>query len=101
MKLKLVLGAASALALLAGCASGPGYYGPGYGAGGGIAVGYDGFYDGYYGPIYDGYWRGGRFWWRDRGDHPFRRDDASHFRRRPAQGFSHIQGERHPDRRPG
>ncbi|MDQ2860247.1 MAG: hypothetical protein M3T55_05885 [Pseudomonadota bacterium] len=94
-----ILGAIAAAALLAGCAGGPGYYGggPGYG----VAVGYDGYYDGFYGPIYDGYWRGRSFYWRDRDGGRWRRDDGRHFRHEAANGFRHIQGERHPDRRPG
>jgi hypothetical protein len=109
MNRRLILGAVAAAGLLAGCAGdyyGPGAYGPGpgyYGAGPGfgVAVGYDGYYDGFYGPIYDGYWRGGYFYWRDRRGRSFRRDNGRHFRRDPAQGFRHIQGERHDDRRPG
>lgn len=95
MKSAAFIGAVAAVGLLAGCASGPGYYGPGPV----VAVGYDGYYDGFYGPIYDGYWKGGYFYWRDRDDHPFRRDDARHFRREAKEGFNRIQGERHPDRR--
>jgi hypothetical protein len=86
MKIHIGLAAASAAALLAGCASGP--YGPGP-----VASGYDGYYDGYYGPIYDGYWRGDHFWWRDGAGHPFRRDNARHFSRSAATGFQHIHGE--------
>jgi len=84
---------AAAGALLAGCASGP--YGPGPGPGVDVAVGYDGYYDGFYGPIYDGYWRDGHFWWRDRVDHPFRRDNDGHFRIDAKDGFQHIHGEGH------
>jgi len=98
MQGKVILAALAVAGLLAGCAGGPGYYGGGPGVR--VAVGYDGYYDGFYGPIYDGYWRGGYFYWRDRDDHPFRRDDARHFRRRAAPGFQHIQGQRHPDTRP-
>ena len=88
MKISVGLAAvASAGALLAGCASG-GYYGPDS-----VAVGYDGYYDGYYGPIYDGYWRGDRFWYRDAAGHPFRRDENRLFSRRAATGFQHIHGE--------
>jgi hypothetical protein len=87
MIIRLGLAAAASVGmLLAGCAS----YGPGPGP---VAVGYDGYYDGYYGPIYDGYWRGEHFWWRDRVDHPFRRDDAHHFRHVAGAGLQHIHGE--------
>ena len=96
---KAILAATLAAGLLAGCAGGPGYYGGGPGVR--VAVGYDGYYDGFYGPISDGYWRGNVFYWRDREDHRFRRDDGRHFRREAAQGFQHMLGERHPDRRPG
>jgi hypothetical protein len=85
---------AGAGALLTACATGP-YYGPGPGPG---PIAYDGWYDGYYGPIYDGYWRGGHFWWRDADGHPYRRDDANHFRREAAEGFNHVHGEMHGDR---
>ena len=96
--MKILVGLASLAsvgALLAGCASGP-PYGPGPGPV--VAVGYDGYYDGFYGPIYDGYWRDGHFWWRDRDDHPYRRDDDNHFRRDAAAGFQHIHGEGHGDK---
>jgi hypothetical protein len=98
MKLRLALAGVTAVTLLAGCAGGPGYFG-----GGGVAVGYgyDGYYDGTYGPIYDGYWRGNAFYYRDRADHPFRRDTAHHFRTQPANGFQHIQGTRQADAKPG
>ena len=91
-----ILAAVAAVGLLAGCASGPGY-------GAQVAVGYDGWYDDYYGPIYDGYWRGNVFFFRDRDDRPFRRDDGRHFRRGAAEGFHRIQGERHMggEHRPG
>ncbi|MEO8927136.1 MAG: hypothetical protein ABI306_08220, partial [Caulobacteraceae bacterium] len=78
-----IVGALAALGLLVGCAGGPGYYGGGPGVG--VNIAYDGYYDGFYGPIYDGYWRGRSFYWRDRDDHPFRRDDGRHFRRAAAQ----------------
>lgn len=94
MKLAVLAAAASAGALLAGCASGS-YYGPGPGP---VAVGYDGYYDGYYGPIYDGYWRGGHFWWRDGAGHPFRRDNDRHFSHEGRAGFQHIHGEPGGDR---
>ena len=88
MKLPVALAAvASVGALLAGCASGD-YYGPGP-----VAVGYDGYYDGYYGPVYDGYWRGDHFWWRDAVGHRYRRDDAHHFSHENRTGFQHIHGE--------
>lgn len=104
MNRKLILGAVASVGLLAGCAGGPGYYagGPGYygpGPGVDVAIGYDGYYDGFYGPIYDGYWRGNAFFWRDRDGGRWRRDDGRHFRREAATGFRHIQGERHQDRR--
>jgi hypothetical protein len=90
MKIPVALVAvASVGALLAGCASGP-YYGPGAGP---VALGYDGYYDGYYGPIYDGYWRGDNFWWRDGAGRPFRRDKDRHFSHQAASGFQHIHGE--------
>jgi hypothetical protein len=90
--MKIAVGLAAVVsvgALLAGCASGP-YYGPGPGP---VAVGYDGYYDGFYGPVYDGYWRGGHFWWRDAAGHPFRRDNAGHFSHEGRTGFQHIHGE--------
>ena len=45
------------------------------------------------GPIYDGYWRGANFWWRDGAGHPFRRDKDRHFSHQAASGFQHIHGE--------
>ena len=96
MRSAMFIGAVAAVGLLGGCETGPGY-GPRPAV---VAeVGYDGYYDGFYGPIYDGYWRGGSFWWRDRDDHPFRRDDAGHFRREAKEGFNHITGVRHEERR--
>jgi hypothetical protein len=91
MKLTNLLAATAAVALLAGCADGPGYgY---YGPRGDIE--YDGYYDGGYGAIYDGYWRGDSFYYRDADGHPFQRDAAHHFARKAAPGYNHIHGTAH------
>jgi hypothetical protein len=56
-------------------------------------VSYDGFYDDYYGPFYDGYWGpDGFFYYSDGVGHPFRRDDARHFRRDLAPGYHPVRG---------
>ncbi|MDR3508873.1 MAG: hypothetical protein P4L64_13340 [Caulobacteraceae bacterium] len=78
------------VALLAGCAYDEGRHSHG---GGGMSVGYGGYYDDFYGPFHDGYWGGdGYFYYRDRDDHPWRRDDARHFRHEGGQGFHPVQG---------
>jgi hypothetical protein len=91
MKVGHILGAAAALALVAGCADQA--YGPEPGYGPGPVVEYDGWYDGYYGPIYDGYWNGGVFWYRTGNGGRWRRGDPGHFRRDAAPGFNHIHGQ--------
>jgi hypothetical protein len=95
MKIRQVLVAGAAVMMMAGCADyGVGYYGPGPVA----AVDYDGYYDGYYGPIYDGYWNGGSFYYRTRAGGHWRKG-GNHFRRTESAGFNHIQGTAHPDHR--
>jgi hypothetical protein len=98
MKIGYILGATAALVLVAGCADD--YYGPGPGYG--PVVEYDGYYDGYYGPVYDGYWRGGAFWYRSGEGGQWQRGDRAHFRRSSAPGFNHIHGQMHgqPPRNP-
>ena len=62
----------------------------------GVAYGgsYDGYYDGYYGPYISGYRASdGLFWYRG-GDHIYRRDDGSHFRRQSFTGGTRFRGER-------
>jgi len=95
MKLPLILAAGAALVMLAGCETGP--YGPGPGYYGPVGdIEYDGWYDGFYGPVYDGYWRGGHFWYRDAEGHPFRRDTANHFAHEAhGPSFQHIHGTAH------
>jgi hypothetical protein len=57
------------------------------------SVSYDGFYDDYYGPFYDGYWGpDGFFYYSDGVGHPFRRDDAHHFRRDFSPGYHAVRG---------
>jgi hypothetical protein len=57
------------------------------------SVSYDGYYDGYYGTFYDGYWGpDGYFYYSDGVGHPFRRDDAHHFRRDLAPGYRPVRG---------
>ncbi len=108
MKMLMTGACASAVLLLAACASGPGYGGgPGYGYdyGGPAAIGYDGYYDDAYGPFYDGYWAGDGFFYYRSGDHDrFHRDDGRHFRHdagagmHPVQGHPHAQGQGGHDR---
>jgi hypothetical protein len=78
---------AAAIALLAGCASDGGYYG----YNGVAAVGYDGYYDDFYGPIDDGYWGvdGGYYYRHGR---EWRRDSGNHFRHEAGQGFHPMHG---------
>jgi len=87
-----IIGAAAAIALLAGCADG-GMYGPGPGV---AVVGYDGYYDDAYGPFYDGYWGGdGAFYYRNSENDRFHRDTSQHFRRDAANGFHAVHGRPH------
>ena len=80
--------------MLAGCADyGPGYYGPGPGG----PVAYNAYYDGFYGPIYDGYWRGGEFYYRSRGGGQWHRGGGDHFRHTAANGYNRIQGATQSD----
>jgi hypothetical protein len=94
MRIRAILGAGAAAALLAGCVDyGVGYYGPGPAPN----LAYDVWYDGHYGPIYDGYWAsdGGGFIYR-KGPHAgWRRGSAKHFRRDAKTGFSRVQGQVH------
>jgi hypothetical protein len=89
VSLKLITTSAVAVALLCGCATGPGWYG------GGDVVAYDGYYDDYYGPIYDGYWGNDGFYYRSHAGEAFHRDDAQHFRRESSTGFHHVNGNAH------
>jgi hypothetical protein len=81
-------------ASLAGCVAegpaegpGPAYVG---------AVSFDGYYDDAYGPFYDGYWGpGGYFYYSDARGHPFRRDEAGHFRHEAGPGFHPVHGLGH------
>ena len=58
-----------------------------YGHGPGRYAAYDLYYDGYYGPVSEGYWGGdGWFWYRDSTRH-WRRDDGRHFRRDTYNGY--------------
>ena len=99
MKIGTLMVAATAAALLAGCAydgdrddvvvgtnigyAHVGYYG-GY---------YDGYYDGYYGPFYDGYWgTDGFFYYSDIDGRAWSRDTDGHFRHQPQSGFRLIHG---------
>ena len=94
MAIKIILVSSVAAALLCGCAEGYGY-----GYGGPAVVAYDGYYDDYYGPIYDGYWEGGVFFYRNNEGEGFRRGDAQHFRHQASTGFHHIGGTAHVSRR--
>lgn len=95
MNIKTVLATGVAAFLLCGCAEGPGYGVAGfYGSGPGDYA-YNGYYDDYYGPIYDGYWRGDSFYWRDREGGPMRHDTGQHFRHDAAPGFHHVAGAFH------
>ncbi|MGA0600241.1 hypothetical protein ACO2Q3_05990 [Caulobacter sp. KR2-114] len=89
----LTLAAGAAALSLGACATDEGY---GHRAYYGGAVGYDGFYDDAYGPFYDGYWGGdGFFYYSDAAGHPFRRDDAHHFRHDQAGGYHAVHGSGH------
>lgn len=85
----------AAVLVMAGCASGGGYYNNGYGYGrtsasvslGGV------YYDGYYGPYNGGYWgRDGSFYYSNGGR--YFRDSAGHFRRGEARGFRRYDSAR-------
>jgi len=70
---KLILGAASAVALLTGgCAVHDHYVA--------ADVGYDGYYDGYYGPYAGGYWGPDGFFLYSDGHGGYIRDNDHHFR---------------------
>ncbi len=89
MKNLLLISAAGAALLLAGCASEGGYYG-------GAAVGYDyygpsdAWYDGYYGPYVDGYWGDGGVFFYSTGRGDYRRDEGGHFRNREFDGGARV-----------
>ena len=86
IKTLISLGAAG---LLASCAYGGGYHHD-YAADG---VDYDGYYDDFYGSVGDGYWGpDDYFYYSDAPGHPFRRDDAHHFRHDAASGFHPVHG---------
>jgi hypothetical protein len=83
---------------LGGCVYGPGGYGAGgYGPGPGpgpvIAgpVAYNAYYDGALGPYYDGYWRGGAYYYRRDRYHPYVRDVNNHFVRAPRPGYRPVR----------
>ena len=99
MKTLMLIGAAAAGLLIAGCAD-EGYY-AGYGGGysGGYGYDYAGpadvWYDGYYGPYVDGYWGdGGVFFYRDNGG-AYRRDSDGHFRSRSFTGSTRYRASQH------
>jgi hypothetical protein len=112
MKIQHVLIAGAAAGMLAACADydtdyGPDYYSADYygapSAYYGADVDFDGYYDGYYGPVYDGYWNTGAFYYRTSPSTGFVRGSADHFRRTATPGFNHIHGTTHmtaPARRP-
>jgi hypothetical protein len=79
--------AASAIALLAGCANDGNTVASNLGAG---PTAYDSFYDDYYGPFDDGYWGEDGAFYYSNGLDGFRRDDGSHFRHDGASGFHGI-----------
>jgi hypothetical protein len=96
MKKHMILYAALAGAVLAGCSDGYGYRS-------GVAVSADyydtGYYDGYYGPFYDGYWANdGYFYYSPGTGRPFVRDRHRHFRHNAHRGFNqfHGHGTAHP-----
>ena len=93
MAVKIILVSSVAAALLCGCAEGYGY-----GYGGPAVVAYDGYYDDYYGPIYDGYWDSGAFYYRNHEGEGFRRDDGQHFRHAASTGYHHVRGTAHVSR---
>jgi len=91
--LRLYFASAVSLFLLAGCADDLYAHRHVHGA-----ADYDLFYDDYYGPVVDGYWGDdGFFYYRDRLDHPYRRDDGHHMRRDPVSGYHsfHVHHEGH------
>lgn len=92
MKTTLIFAAAaSAVTLLAGCASDYGYGYGGYGYNVAADYGNPLFYDDFYGPFADGYWGPeGDFWFRGAGEREFHRDVDHHFRRRAAEGFHPV-----------
>ncbi|HXU99154.1 MAG TPA: hypothetical protein VG166_01490 [Caulobacteraceae bacterium] len=103
MRIKSLMFAGAAALVIAGCADyGVGVYGPGPGPyyGPTADLEYDGYYDGYYGPIYDGYWNSGAFFYRTGDSDAWHRGDTTHFRREPAPGFNHIHGMAHASPRP-
>ena len=95
-----LIGMASALALVAGCADTG--YGDQYGYGrsdaaygydyGPPAVGFEAFYDDAYGPFYDGYWANDGFYYRSSNQEAYHRDAGGHFRREASNGFHPVTG---------
>src|ERR1700722_18221549 len=84
-----LIGMASALALVAGCADtgygdkygyrhSDGAYGADYGP---PAVGFEAFYDDSYGPFFDGYWANDGFYYRSSNQEAYHRDTGGPFRR--------------------
>ncbi len=87
----LVAGAVIASLSLAACEDDP-YYHHHHRDLAAVDDGYDVWYDNYYGgSIYDGYWGDdGWYYYRAARDRPFVRDDARHFRRERADGFTSM-----------
>jgi hypothetical protein len=82
---------ASAIMLLAGCASAYGYSYGGYGYN--VAADYSNplSYDDFYGPFTDGYWGPeGNFWFRGARERELHRDFGHHFRRAAVAGFHPV-----------
>ena len=83
----LVTGTVIASMSLAACEDGPYYHHHDHMAA--VDDGYDVWYDNAYGAFYDGYWGDdGWYYYRPSRDHAFIRDDARHFRRDRADGFT-------------
>jgi len=94
MRNALLMAAASAALLVAGCV-GPGYRHERVAVAVGGPAYYDGYYDGYYGPFNDGYWGNDGFFWYSDG-HAWHRDDAHHFRHDSGEGWNAIHGSGGP-----
>lgn len=90
----LALTFGAACAGLGACAEDGYYYGPHDHYYSHRPVAYDGWYDGYYGPIYDGYWGDGGFYYSTGEGRPYVLDRDGHFGHEGREGWSEIHGGR-------
>lgn len=86
MAMKPILIALGAALALSGCAT-YGDYDDYY-----DDAGFNAYYDDAYGPFYDGYWRGGHFFYSPGRGRPYIRDEGGHFQRAPGGSMHGVHG---------